>query len=93
MLQGAYANLAVTEFWRARAELRESDYAEAHQRYVRWRAHTAEAIDTLTGSNSLTPLGARFVEGMQTAIRPGQSSRHSLVEGRATPSCDGIGNS
>lgn len=74
MLQGAYANLAVTEFWRARAELRESDYAEAHQRYVRWRAHTAEAIDTLTGSNSLTPLGARFVEGMQTAISaPGKA--------------------
>lgn len=74
MLQGAYANLAVTEFWRARAELRESDHSEARQRYERWRAHTAEAIDTLTGSNSLTPLGARFVEGMRTAISaPGKA--------------------
>jgi uncharacterized protein len=68
LLQGAYANLAVTDFWRARAGLGESDHAEARHRYERWRALTAEAIDTLTGSNSLTPLGARFIEGMRTAI-------------------------
>jgi uncharacterized protein len=67
-LYSAYANLAVTEFWRDRAELGESDHAEARQRYERWRAHTADAIDTLTGSNSLTPLGAQFVEDMRIAI-------------------------
>jgi HEXXH motif-containing protein len=68
LLSGAYANLAVTEFWRARAGLGESDHAEARHRYECWRAYTVEAIETLTGSNSLTPLGDRFVEGMRIGI-------------------------
>jgi uncharacterized protein len=68
LLRGAYANLAVIEFWRARAELGEPDAAEARQRYERHRADAADAISTLTDSGSLSPLGVRFVEGMGAAI-------------------------
>jgi uncharacterized protein len=68
LLHRAYADLAVTDFWRDRAELGESDQADCRQRYERRRARTADAIDALTGSTSLTRLGARFVEGMRIAI-------------------------
>jgi uncharacterized protein len=90
LLHSAYASLAVTEFWRARAELGESDHAEARQQYERWRAHTVDAIDTLTGSNSLTSLGARFVDGMRAAIS--KATRSALAKPtRQIPSGSGIG--
>ena len=31
---------------------------------------TAEAIETLAGSGGLTPLGARFVDGMRATVKP-----------------------
>ncbi len=31
---------------------------------------TAEAIETLAGSDALTPLGARFVGGMRRTVEP-----------------------
>jgi uncharacterized protein len=31
---------------------------------------TAEAIETLAGSGALTPLGARFVDGMRATVQP-----------------------
>jgi len=69
LLQGAYAHLAVTDYWRVRrltAPRAESSTAEAQ--FARWRADTADSIDTLLGSGSLTALGARFVRAMaQTA--------------------------
>ncbi|HEX3514601.1 MAG TPA: FxsB family cyclophane-forming radical SAM/SPASM peptide maturase [Trebonia sp.] len=68
LLQGTYAHLAVSEFWRVRAGLGECDQAEAAERYEHWRAHTAAAIETLANSDSLTPLGMRFADAMRTAI-------------------------
>jgi uncharacterized protein len=68
LLQGTYAHLAVSEFWRVRAGLGEYDQAEAAERYEHWRAHTAAAIETLANSDSLTPLGMRFANAMRTAI-------------------------
>ena len=68
LLQGTYAHLAVSEFWRVRAGLGEHDQAEAAERYEHWRAHTAAAIETLANSDSLTPLGMRFADAMRTAI-------------------------
>lgn len=66
LLQGTYAHLAVADFWHARQRLTAGADAEAAgQRYVRWRDHTADAIETLAASGSLTPLGARFVDGMR----------------------------
>jgi uncharacterized protein len=71
LLQGTYAHLAVTDFWRARQEVTAGAEAEAAgQRFVYWRDHTREAIKTLTGSGSLTPLGERFVSEMRQSVRP-----------------------
>jgi uncharacterized protein len=68
LLQGAYAHLAVSEFWRVRAGLGEYDQAEAAQRYEHWRAHTAAAIETLANSGSLTLLGMHFANQMRISI-------------------------
>jgi uncharacterized protein len=68
LLQGTYAHLAVSDFWRVRAGLGEPDQAEAAQRYAHWRSHTAAAIATLAESGSLTPLGMRFADAMRTAV-------------------------
>jgi uncharacterized protein len=68
LLDGAYANLAVTEFWRVRAGLGQHDRAEASERYQYWRENTAAAIKTVAGSSGLTPLGRHFVGQMRNAI-------------------------
>jgi uncharacterized protein len=68
LLQGTYAHLAVSEFWRARAGLGDCDQAEATERYEHWRAHTATAVETLADSGSLTPLGLRFADQMRIAV-------------------------
>ncbi|MFE3449824.1 FxsB family cyclophane-forming radical SAM/SPASM peptide maturase [Nonomuraea sp. NPDC059194] len=60
LLQGAYAHLAVTDFWRGRDPLA----------FARWRADTAMAVETLLGAGTLTPLGAAFVAGMRAAVIP-----------------------
>ena len=43
---------------------------EAAELFARWRMMTAEAIETLAGSGALTPLGARFVDGMRATVQP-----------------------
>jgi uncharacterized protein len=66
LLQGTYAHLGVTDFWRARQEVTAGAEAEAAgQRFAYWRDHTRDAIETLAGSGSLTPLGERFVAEMR----------------------------
>nr|BFE83614.1 hypothetical protein GCM10020093_062150 [Planobispora longispora] len=67
LLQGAYAHIAVTGFWRAR---RHSEPDPAQAQFARWRRDTAEAVETLASSGALTPLGARFVERMRQAVTP-----------------------
>jgi uncharacterized protein len=69
LLQGTYAHLGVTDFWRVRRSRVVGDQAlDANERFARWRMLTAEAIDTLANSRSLTPQGARFVAGMRATI-------------------------
>ncbi len=66
LLQGTYAHLAVTDFWRVRQEVSAGAAAEAAgQRFAHWRGHTRDAIETLTTSGSLTPLGMQFVAEMR----------------------------
>jgi uncharacterized protein len=66
LLQGTYAHLAVTDFWRARQRAAIGPVAEeAGKQFTRWRAHTAAAIETLSDSGSLTSLGAQFVDEMR----------------------------
>jgi uncharacterized protein len=71
LLQGTYAHLAVTDFWRIRRQqLPEPAAATAAERFARWRMLTAEAIETLAASGSLTSLGARFTAGMRATVQP-----------------------
>jgi uncharacterized protein len=67
LLQGTYAHLAVSDFWRAR---RHGVTGQSEVQFALWRKHTAEAIDSLSGSQALTPLGMRFVAGMRRSVEP-----------------------
>jgi uncharacterized protein len=71
LLQGTYAHIAVTDFWRARRQHLSGPEAEvAAENFALWRMFTAEAIDTLAASGSLTPLGVGFVDGMRATVTP-----------------------
>jgi len=71
ILQGTYAHIAVVDFWRERRHTASGPAAAvADRQFAYWREGTAEAIDILTGSGSLTPLGQRFVDGMCTSLAP-----------------------
>jgi len=71
LLQGAYAHIAVTDFWRVRRhELVGGQARTAEKHFARWRMDTAEAIETLVGSGALTTLGVRFVDGMRATVAP-----------------------
>jgi len=71
LLQGAYAHIGVTDYWRIRRHRADGPEAvAAEERFARWRVLTAETIDTLAGSGALTPLGTRFVEGMRATVIP-----------------------
>jgi uncharacterized protein len=80
LLQGTYAHLAVSEYWRARLrELRaepgqgqriQVQLNQVELEFVRWRQHTADAVETLAESGSLTPLGERFTAGMRATVAP-----------------------
>jgi uncharacterized protein len=69
LLQGTFAHLGVTDFWRAH-RIRES--GEARQRaefeFAYWRELTIRAIRALLRSGELTPTGERFVHGMATTM-------------------------
>ncbi|MFD0258230.1 FxsB family cyclophane-forming radical SAM/SPASM peptide maturase [Kitasatospora indigofera] len=74
LLQGTYAHLAVTEFWGTRTLAYDglpgetADHTRAQ--FALWRRYTAEAVERLAGSGSLTALGLRFADGMRESVRP-----------------------
>jgi len=68
VLQGTYAHVAVTDFWRTHRHTAEGP--SGHAQFAHWRAATAEAIETLAGCGSLTPLGQTFVDGMRDSVDP-----------------------
>ena len=71
LLQGTYAHIAVTDFWRARRSAASGPAAKtAEAQFAHWRAQTAGAIESLAASGSLTPLGERFINGMRDSIAP-----------------------
>jgi uncharacterized protein len=70
-LQGTYAHIAVADFWRVRrSTVRGAEREAAEANFARWRTQTAEAIDVLLGSGSLTDLGTRFVGTMAETVAP-----------------------
>jgi uncharacterized protein len=71
LLQGTYAHLGVTDYWRARRHRAEGPEAlAAAERFARWRALTAEAIETLADCGALTDPGLRMVSQMRATIKP-----------------------
>lgn len=73
LLQGAYAFLGVSAFWRrqrqfegGRARLR------ADTEFARWRAAAAMVASTLCSTNLLTAAGRAFVERMKLTLAPWQ---------------------
>ncbi|MFG2720462.1 FxsB family cyclophane-forming radical SAM/SPASM peptide maturase [Streptomyces sp. NPDC048416] len=70
LLQGTYAHIAVTDFWRVRRETAAGSVERgvAETQFARWRRQTAEAVEELLGSGSLTDLGRSFVTGMGETV-------------------------
>ena len=69
LLHGAYAHLAVADFWRvSQQRAADSDSDAAGRRLSECRAQAGEVIGTLLDSGALTPLGARFVQQMRNSL-------------------------
>ena len=71
VIQGTYAHIGVTDYWRVRRHQVDGTAAtEATEQFARWRMATSAAIGELANSGALTPLGDRFVARMRTTIEP-----------------------
>jgi uncharacterized protein len=69
LLQGAFARLAVADFWRVSQQHAVGPEADAFgRRFGECRAQAGEAIGTLLDSRALTPLGTRFVQQMYDSL-------------------------
>jgi len=69
LLQGAYAFLGVSAFWRR--QRRSVDGAlglRAETEFARWRAATTQVVETLRSSGRLTPAGLMFTDGMAKTL-------------------------
>lgn len=68
LFQGAYAYFGVSAFWRRQRRVPESQ-PQADIEFARWRAATAEALETLRTSGRLTRAGLDFVTAMAHTLR------------------------
>jgi uncharacterized protein len=66
VLQGVYAHAAVADIWRVRAG--RDGGAPARETYAKYRDWTADAAVALRATDALTPLGRRFVAGVEAAM-------------------------
>lgn len=67
ILHGAYAHLAVTEFWRAQCRHAPMDRFSQFG-FARSREQTLEALTTVQQSGKLTEIGVCFVQGMRAQL-------------------------
>lgn len=71
LLQGAYAYLGVTAFWRTQRRLaRGAEETFAHAEFARWRAAAYGVTRVIAASGRLTPAGEAFVAGMERTLAP-----------------------
>ncbi|MBO3746798.1 HEXXH motif domain-containing protein [Streptosporangiaceae bacterium NEAU-GS5] len=74
LLQGAYAYLGVTEFWRRRRHLEKGEAAiRAGAEFARWRSASYMVSQTLLDSGRLTSPGQVFVSGMADRLAAWQA--------------------
>jgi HEXXH motif-containing protein len=69
LLQGSYAYLGVTGFWRRQRAAATGADAVADAEFARWRDSAALGCGTLLASGRLTPDGERFVRTMTATLR------------------------
>jgi HEXXH motif-containing protein len=71
LLQGAYAYLGVSGFWRRQRQL---DHAiDSHVEFARWREAATLTADVLRSSGRLTAAGEEFVRGMAATLHTWRS--------------------
>lgn len=69
LLQGAYAHLGVSGFWRRQRHLETGETAVlAHAEFARWREAAFEVTRILIDSGGLTATGETFVAGMYRTL-------------------------
>jgi HEXXH motif-containing protein len=69
LLQGAYAFLGVSGFWRRQREVADDSIRQrAEVEFVRWRAGAAQVIQTLRSSGRLTAAGQDFTGEMAQVL-------------------------
>jgi HEXXH motif-containing protein len=70
LLQGVYAHLAVTEYWRATCTAEPGERMPlALEEYAYWRRAVRAAAHRLAESGELTPVGRDFVQGILAVVR------------------------
>jgi HEXXH motif-containing protein len=70
LLNGAYAHLAIVEFWGVQRQcLDEPTRSYAESEFARWRHQVDRALQSAKGAQHLTDEGRSFVESMQSALR------------------------
>lgn len=78
LVQGAYAFLGVSAFWRRqRRSANGALRLRADSEFARWREATGRVIETLQSSERLTPAGADFVRGMARTLSTWRDERVS----------------
>ena len=73
LLQGAYAYLGVSAFWRRQRELTPEGGFDAQVEFVRWREAAALVAGVLQSSGQLTPAGEEFVGRMMATLKTWQA--------------------
>ena len=76
LLQGAYAHLAVADYWRTRWRTgRRGDAGPEAVNFAYWRAAAHAATAQLASAPELSPAGLRLVAGMAAALGRWQAER------------------
>jgi uncharacterized protein len=74
LLQGAYAFLGVSGFWRRQRHLETGEAGiRANAEFARWRSAAAQVVAILGSSDRLTPAGLDFVQGMARTLSAWQA--------------------
>jgi uncharacterized protein len=70
LLQGAYAHLGVSSFWRGHRRSADSAIRlRANAEFARWRTAAGRAVGALLASGQLTAAGSRFARGMECQLK------------------------
>jgi uncharacterized protein len=82
LLQGAYAYLGVSGFWRQ--QRRQAGFEEhGDAQFARWRASAHLVAETMLASGGLTSAGHEFVSGMESTLN-GWQREHVSAAARAS---------